>query len=271
MALHFVGMGLHSEKGLTLEGLELAKTASKVYIELYTSLMPGLSLESLEKLIGKRVVTLRREDLEGKSAGKILDEASRLEVVILVPGDPFIATTHLAIYLEAVKRGYGGRVIHSASVASAVPSITGLSYYKFGRSVTVVYPEGGITSEDAYNVIKANKQLGLHTLVFLDIRKELELYMTIPEALKILLSVEERKREGVVTDRTLAIGVARVGGQEVEVKADMVKELLSYSFGPPPHVLVFPGRLHFIEAEALLLLAKAPKSLVEELTKRGEA
>jgi len=263
VALHFVGMGLYSEKGLTLEGLELARRADEVYVELYTSLMPGLTLKSLEGLIGRRVIELKREDLEGRGAGKIIDEASKLEVVILVPGDPFIATTHLALHLEAVKKGCGGRVIHGVSIASAVPSVTGLSFYKFGRTVTMVYPDHGSASEEAYEVIKTNRQLGLHTLILLDIRRERGLYMTIADALKLLLSVEERRREGVVTDRTLAVGVARVGGRNVEVKADMVKELLSYGFGPPPHVLVFPGRLHFVEAEALILLAKAPKNLIE--------
>jgi diphthine synthase len=42
-----------------------------------------------------------------------------------------------------------------------------------------------------------------------------------------------------------------------------VAELINYDFGPPPHSLVFPGKLHFVEAEALITLAGAPESMRE--------
>jgi diphthamide biosynthesis methyltransferase len=37
--------------------------------------------------------------------------------------------------------------------------------------------------------------------------------------------------------------------------------LLHHDFGKPPYSIVFPGELHFMEAEALIFLADAPKSL----------
>ncbi|MGQ9726698.1 MAG: diphthine synthase, partial [Candidatus Bathycorpusculaceae bacterium] len=60
---------------------------------------------------------------------------------------------------------------------------------------------------------------------------------------------------------TLAIGLARAGSSNPTVKADFVKELLNYDFGKPPYSLVFPGRLHFMEAEALISLAGAPEEV----------
>jgi len=33
-------------------------------------------------------------------------------------------------------------------------------------------------------------------------------------------------------------------------------------FGEPPYLLIFPGKLHFVEAEALQLICHAPKDLV---------
>jgi diphthine synthase len=47
------------------------------------------------------------------------------------------------------------------------------------------------------------------------------------------------------------------------VKADFIKELLNYDFGKPPYSLIFPARLHFMEAEALITLAGAPKKVME--------
>jgi len=85
--------------------------------------------------------------------------------------------------------------------------------------------------------------------------------MAVNEGLKALLSVEKRKCQRVVTPNTIAVGVARAGSKVSVVKAERVSELLKFDFGAPPHSLVFPGRLHFMEAEALLVLAKAPENV----------
>jgi diphthine synthase len=41
--------------------------------------------------------------------------------------------------------------------------------------------------------------------------------------------------------------------------------MLNHDFGNPPHTLVFPGELHFVEAEALVALADAPKKVLEKI------
>ncbi|MEM3722377.1 MAG: diphthine synthase, partial [Candidatus Bathyarchaeia archaeon] len=58
--LVFVGLGLHDEKGISLQGLEEARTALAVFLEAYTSFMPGFSLEGFERLLGRRVVIVSR-------------------------------------------------------------------------------------------------------------------------------------------------------------------------------------------------------------------
>ena len=50
--LVFVGLGLNNERSMSLRGLDLAREADYVFAEFYTSLMPSLSLENLEMLIG---------------------------------------------------------------------------------------------------------------------------------------------------------------------------------------------------------------------------
>jgi len=37
--------------------------------------------------------------------------------------------------------------------------------------------------------------------------------------------------------------------------------VINYDFGVPPHTLIFPGKLHFMEAEALITLAGAPEEV----------
>ncbi|MDH7606942.1 MAG: diphthine synthase [Candidatus Bathyarchaeota archaeon] len=257
--LVFVGLGLHDEKGISLRGLEEAESADAVFIELYTSFMPNFSVEGFERVVGKKIHVVSRRQLEDENGKVVLDAAVRGKAVLLVPGDPLIATTHVALRLEAAKRGVRTRIVHAASIISAVIGLCGLHNYKFGKSVTIPFPSN--FSETPYMVVAQNKKLGLHTLCLLDIDAEGNRHLSLREALEMLLTVEEKKRMNIVTNETLAVGVARAGSSNPKVKAGSVRELLGYDFGGPPYSLVFPGKLHFMEAEALIAFAWAPLSV----------
>ncbi|MGB9135254.1 MAG: diphthine synthase [Candidatus Bathyarchaeia archaeon] len=259
--LVFVGMGLRDESDVSLRGLEEARTADYVFAELYTSLMEGLDIEKLARLTGKRIVPVSRRMLEEESGMEIMEAAQKGKTVLLVPGDPLIATTHVDLRIRATKAGVKVRIVHGASIISAAIGLSGLQNYKFGRSVTIPFVEKGAASETPLNVIKRNLAAGLHTLCFLDIKAEQKQYMTIKEALETLLRVVNGKSNPAVTRDGIAVGIARAGSRNPVVKAGMLKELVGYDFGNPPHTLVFPGKLHFMEAEALIVLADAPESV----------
>jgi len=261
--LIFVGLGLHDEKGISLRGIEETKEADAVFAELYTSLMAGLSVERLEGIVGKRISVVSRQTLEEEEGRLILQRAKEEKVVFLVPGDPLIATTHVDLRIRAEKQEIKTRVVHGASIVSAVIGLSGLQNYKFGRSVTIPFVDEASASETPYKVIAENKKMELHTLCFLDIKMEEDRYMTIKEGLEHLLSIEKRKKQGSVTLGTLVVGIARAGSRNPIVKAGYIKEAVDYDFGAPPHSLIFPGRLHFMEAEALIVLAKAPEQTRE--------
>lgn len=255
----FVGLGLHDEEGVSLKGLKEVKSAESVFVELYTSLLPGFSIERFEALSGKRLRMVSRKELEDENGEVILKEAERGKAVLLVPGDPLIATTHVALRLEAEKRGITTRVVHGTSIVSAAMGLSGLHNYKFGRSVTIPFLEN--FSETPYVVIAENLSLGLHTLCLLDINAEEKRYLSIKEALEMLLKVEAKRKDGAIADDRLVVGIARAGSLNPTVKADFVKELSRYDFGEPPYTLIFPGKLHFMEAEALIAFAGAPSSV----------
>lgn len=261
--LLFVGLGLYDEKDVSLRGLEEIREADAVFAELYTSLMPGLSIHKLEELVGKRVSVISRRALEEEDGQLILREAEVGKAALLVPGDPLIATTHLDLRIRAEKRGIKTRIVHGASIVSAVIGLSGLQNYKYGRSVTIPFPEEGFISETPYRVIMENRKMGLHTLCFLDIKAEEKRYMTIRDGLEALLATEKQKRKQVITPDTLVVGIARAGSREPKVKAGYVEEVMKQNFGTPPHTLVFPGKLHFMEAEALITLAGAPEQIRE--------
>ena len=256
----FVGLGLHDDKGVSLRGLEEVKTADNVFVELYTSLLPNFSLQRFQQISGKKIAVVSRGELEEKDGQAILEAAEKGKAVLLVPGDPLIATTHVALRIKAEKCGIKTRIIHGASILSAAIGLSGLHNYKFGKSVTIPFPDE-TPSETPYAIIAQNKRLGLHTLCFLDIKADGKRFLSIPEGLNALLKVEVKRKENAVMMDTLVVGIARAGSNDPAVKADHVKDVLNYDFGDPPYSLIFPGQLHFMEAEALIVLAGAPEKL----------
>ena len=254
--LVFVGLGLNDEKGISVKGLEETKTADYVFMELYTSLMPDFNLQRFEILCGKKVQAVSRRELEEENGGIILEAARKGKAVFLVSGDPFIATTHVTLRIDAEKHGVKTRIIHGASIISAIISLSGLHNYKFGKTVTVPFPEN--FSETPYNVIVQNKKLGLHTLCLLDLKANEKLFLSINQAIAMLLEVEQKNKKGAISLDTIAVGIARAGSSSPMLKADFIKNLVNYSFGEPPYSLIFPGDLHFMEAESLITFAGAP-------------
>ena len=254
--LVFVGLGLNDERGISVKGLEATKTADNVFMVTYTSLMPDFSLQRFEALCGKKVQVIERRVLEEENGKVILEAAKTGKTVFLVPGDPFIATTHVTLRIDAEKQGIHTRIVHGTSIMSAIVSLSGLHNYKFGKTVTVPFPEN--FSATPYNVIAQNKTWGLHTLCLLDLHSAENQFLGINQALKMLLEVEEKNKKGAVTPETVALGVARAGSDNPTLKADFVGSLANFDFGPPPFSLIFPGDLHFMEAEALIAFAAAP-------------
>jgi diphthine synthase len=260
--LVFIGLGLHDEFGLSLRGQEEARSCDLLFSELYTSLMPGLSLGNLKKLVGRDVHVLSRKEVEEDAEEVILSPARAGKVGFLVPGDPMVATTHIDLRLRAHKAGIRTRTVHATSVMSAAAGVAGLQSYKFGRTVTIPVSWQGEFPGSVYTTIKNNLDSGLHSLVLLEIDVENKKYISIPPALTQLLSFSERQPENLITPETLVVGLARLEAPDMIVKAGRVSEITRVDFGGPPYALIFPGPLHFVEAEALHLLCGAPKDLV---------
>ena len=115
----------------------------------------------------------------------------------------------------------------------------------------LVFPEKNYFPESPYDALRDNLKMNLHTLCLLDVKYDENKYMTINDGIKILLQIEEKRGEGVFTEKTLCVGCARLGGDEV-IKFGTAGGLIKVDFGKPPHVLIVPAKLHFVEEEALL-------------------
>jgi len=257
MVVTFIGLGLNDERGLTIEGLEEARRSSNVFAEFYTNIMPGLDRKKLELLLGKRIVELSRVQLEDEGGKQIVEAVERGRVAFLVPGDPMIATTHISIRLELAKKGVPSRIIHGPSITSAVCGATGLQSYKFGKSVTLPH-ESGVPAS-VLDTLHDNGKRGLHTLMLLDVRPEQSKQLTIGEAAAKLVVADPRLQ------RSLGVGVARIGSDDQFVLSRRLETLQHQEFGKVPHSLVVPGKLHFMEAESLKAFCGASDEDLESL------
>ena len=246
MALYMIGIGLGDEKDITLRGLEAVKHCDKVFLETYTSLLQ-CSVADLEKLYGKKIIPADRELVE-KNAEQILSAAKNEDAAFLVIGDPMSATTHMDIYLRAREKNIPVIVIHNASVLTAV-GIVGLQLYKYGKTTSL--PFDASQSLTAYSVIADNSGLRMHTLVLLDLNPSEKKYLTVQQAIKHLLAREEEQKRKIFTAKTLCIGCARLGSDSQKIIASTAEELSKEDLGPAPHCLIIPGKLHFMEEEAI--------------------
>ncbi len=256
--LVFVGLGLHDEKGITLRGLEEARSSDLIFAEFYTSALPGVRLESIEALLGKRVHVLSRAEVERGDV--VLEAAADRRVVFLVAGDPMVATTHVDLRLRAAARSIPVRIAHGVSILSAAAGALGLQGSKFGRTTTVPRPAPGFRPTSPLEAILTNRRAGLHTLVLLDLGED-GTFLDPKLALRLLVDAAKDTAPEDFTPSTLVCVLSRVGSPEVRAVASPIEALLARDLGPPLHCIVVPGTLHFLEKEALKTFAGAPQDL----------
>ena len=244
--LSFVGLGLYDERSITVRGRDVLSTADTAYVEWYTSHLAGTDLETLESTHGIDIEVRDRAGVE-QNPEPILDAAEDGHAVFLTAGDTMISTTHVDLRLRALDRGIETRVIHGTTAQTAASSLTGLQNYRFGKATTLPFEEthGGVP-ESVVETIQANRERGLHTLVYLDIDGENERYLTGDTA-AAMLAPELDAQTGVV--------VAQAGSDDPTVRAGALEQLATESFGAPLHMLILPGELHPLEEDALAGLA----------------
>lgn len=181
------------------------------------------------------------------------------------------ATTHTDLVLRARELSIPTRSIPNASILTSIGT-TGLQLYNFGQTVSMVFFLDNWKPASFYDRIAENVQIGLHTLVLLDIKvKEQSLenmargrkiyepprYMSVAQCAQQMIEVEEEiKQEGVYGRESLAVGVARVGSENEKIVAGTLEELCEADLGAPLHSLVLLGRrTHDLERDFLLEFA----------------
>ncbi|NYT06197.1 MAG: diphthine synthase [Methanomicrobiales archaeon] len=243
--LTFVGLGLYDQEDISVKGLSCVKKAQSVFLEGYTSRLMGTKICEMEEAFGKPIRVLNREDVE-QHPEKILERARDEDVVLLTGGDPMVSTTHADLRIRAVREGIETRIIHAASITSAVCGLSGLQNYRFGKSCSIPFPAKGWFPLTPLETIRMNMGMNLHTLVYLDIQPDR--YMLVPEAIGFIGEMASRMG---CEPPPLYVGIARAGSSAPVVAAGTGEALLKVDFGPPLHVLAVPAELHVMEREYL--------------------
>ena len=227
--LYIIGLGLNT-KGISQEGLEAVGKADEVYLEGYTVNFP-YNVEELEKVLGRKVKVLKREEVENE---EIVKEAGKKDVALLVYGSPLSATTHLSLIQKCKKNKAEYKIIYAGSIFDAVAE-TGLSLYKFGKITSMPKWSEKHKPKSFVDVIKENLEIGAHSLLLIDIDLEFD------EALEQL---KETYKFGEI------IVCSGLGTDKHKVFYGKPDEL-SKAVVEKPFCFIIPSELNFVEKEFL--------------------
>jgi diphthine synthase len=228
--LYLIGLGLN-EKSISSEGIEVIEKCEKIYLENYTTEFP-YSLEELEKTIKKRAIIADRELVE---SDKLIREAKKQNIALLVYGSPFTATTHISLIQQAKKQKVQYRIIYNASILDAVAE-TGLQLYKFGKITSMPNFE----AESFIEIIKENAKINSHSLILVDIGLN---FKDAIERLEKLL-----KKNKIDIDKIVVC--SRLGTKNSKIYYADTNDLKMKNI-KPPFCFIIPGKLHFMEEEVL--------------------
>ncbi len=247
--LTLIGLGLWNEQDITHAGMSAIKNADLLFFENYTSFWERTP-EELSSITRKKILPAERELVEQHAEEKLILPAKEKNVVLLIPGDPLLATTHIDLLNRCRTHNVQAAVIHNASVVNAI-SRTGLQPYKFGKIASIPFSQGEYEPDSPYTTLLDNYHNNAHTLFLLDLRPREKKWMSVADGLRILQRLEIRNGKGLLKDSSFVVGCARLGSDTQEIVVGTLKKVLHHDFGLPPHCIIIPQKLHFVEEEFL--------------------
>ncbi|VVB82652.1 Diphthine synthase [uncultured archaeon] len=231
--LYLIGLGLN-ESGISQQGLEALKKCKKIYLENYTVNFP-YDFKKLEEVIGKKVILADRNFVE---SDKLVKEAKKEDIVLLVYGSPLTATTHISLIEEARKEKVKYEIIYSASIFDAIAE-TGLQIYKFGKIASMPAWKKSFEPTSFMEIVKDNEKIKAHSLILVDI--SLDLKDALYELEESVKKEDIKLGKIVVCSRLGTKDKKIVYGELKNFKADIAK----------PYCIIIPSKLHFVEEEVL--------------------
>lgn len=233
--LYIIGLGLNS-RGISLEGMNALKICKRIYLENYTVDF-SYSLAELEEVVNKKIIYADREFVE---SCKIVDEAKKLDVALLVYGSPLFATTHITLINEAKSSNVKYKVIYSAGVLDGIAE-TGLQIYKFGKITSMPAWKKSYIPDSFMEIVKENNSINAHSLILVDIG------LNFPDAINQLeISAKNQK---IKLDKIIVC--SKLGTDKKKILYKTISEFKEFEDLGKPYCIIIPAKLHFVEEEFL--------------------
>jgi len=264
--LWFVGLGISNSKSIPLEAVEVLKKADIVYLEQFTSPISKSELTKIKNMSQAEFKEGKRWLVE--DGNEILKNSKNSNVVLLSYGDPYIATTHIELRVRAIQEKIETKTIHASSSVTSMIGECGLQYYKVGKVATIMNDMKSLTTP--YYVIYKNLIEGSHSVLLLEFNQDKDFFFDPEDALNGLLETEKEQKRNVIKPTTFAIVASRIGMNDQKIISGDISKLAKHDFGKPPHTIIIPGRLHFTESDALMVLSECldePKDSSENMQK----
>jgi len=234
--LYLIGLGLNKD-GISWQGLSVLRNCKKIYLEGYTVDFP-YAIPELEKNLGIKMEILGRKEVEDE---RLINEAKKQDIALLIYGCPLFATTHLTLLMDAKKMKVKTGVIYAASVFDAVAEC-GLELYKFGKITSMPrWIAGKFEPTSFMDIVKQNELIKAHSLILIDIGLKLE------EAFSQLETAAEKNK--MKLDKIVVC--SQLGTENSRFFYDKPEKLNKKKINAPFCIIIPSSELHFTEKEAL--------------------
>ncbi len=243
--LNIIGLGLRGIKSLTLEQFDILKNSDIIYFEVYTSISPQNTVNHLNKIINKDIISADRNLIE--NSNEIIKNAHEKNISLIVTGDALSATTHNEIREEAIENNVDVRIYENASIITAFVSKTGLFNYKFGQIVSIPYIHENFFPLSVYDKIYVNYENKMHTLLLLDLKdnKTMDPYYGI----RILRDMENKKNKNLINDDTKIIIGIKIATVDEQIIYTDIKTAVKNKISGSPASIILPSELNDKEME----------------------
>ncbi len=240
--LYIIGLGLNI-RGISNEGLDAVSKCDIVYLENYTVEFP-YSISDLEKVIGKKIIGVGREQVE---SDEIVKKAKRENIALLIYGSPLFATTHISLLMSCKKAKIKTKIIYNASIFDAIAE-TGLELYKFGKISSM--PKWDIqkhfTPDSFLEYVEENNKINSHSLILIDI--ELKFKDALEELEIACKNKKDGKNNKLLLDKLVVC--SNMGSDKSKIFYGKIKDLKKKKVSAP-FCFIIPAKMHFIEEESL--------------------
>ncbi len=221
-----------------------------IFVEKYTCRIYGKTIDRIEKETGKKVITVDRSALE-EGAESFVAESKNVDRVLLVGGDPLIATTHKILYLESLNQKIGLEIYHSSSVFTAAIGESGLDFYRFGAVCTVAEWKPNYKPVSFYEKIKVNFENDLHTLILLDFDSKNRRSIELDVVLDILINAEKQYGDRIINKKTKLLLMMDLGTEQKRIVFNFIDRLYLMKLRYNMACIIIPARLTKLEIEVL--------------------